>query len=311
MLNEDVEDTDEEDGEGPVRRRTRRVKKEGAVKRGPVKAIRKVETYFHWKGTRRNRPSDKDINVEAQESAPKKQKMRKTPATNTPATKTKVVQPKVVTAKVVTPRVPKPKNDSATDEKERQYLNRIQILESDQRQLKEEQMKMSVAAALHEKELGCEQERGRLNLRLAQENGNTMLFGAAYQSLNNDHLNEGNQQRIQQSMAFAKELLTSGVTFEALGLAQQFMFGGVTPQTAVSNVTTEMFARMSAQHVSQLPTAATFAVLGAPPVQQTNALAPTPTHLLSIGAPAPTNLAIGPAPPNLAVKDEPKNVPKK
>ena len=36
MLNEDVEDTDEEDGEGPVRRRTRRVKKEGAVKRGPV-----------------------------------------------------------------------------------------------------------------------------------------------------------------------------------------------------------------------------------------------------------------------------------
>ena len=88
--------------------------------------------------------------------------MRKTPATNTPATKTKVVQPKVVTAKVVTakvvtPRVPKPKNDSATDEKERQYLNRIQILESDQRQLKEEQMKMSVAAALHEKELGWEQ----------------------------------------------------------------------------------------------------------------------------------------------------------
>lgn len=138
-----------------------------------------------------------------------------------------------------------------------------------------------------------------------------MLFGAAYQSLNNFQLNEGNQQRIQQSMAFAKEILMSGVTFEALGQAQQFMFGGVTTQTAVSNVTTEMFARMSAQHVSQLPTAARFAVLGAPPVQQTNALAPTPTHLLSIGAPPPTNLAIGPALPNLAVKDEPKNVPQK
>ena len=68
---------------------------------------------------------------------------------------------------------------------------------------------------------------------------------------------------------------------------------------------------MSTQHVAQLATEATFAVLGAPPVQQTNALAPTPTHLLSIGAPAPTNLAIGAAPPNLAVKDEPKNVPKK
>ena len=322
VLNEDVEDTDEEDGEGPVRRRygRRKVKKEGAVKRGPVKAIRKVETDCQRKGTRRrNRPSDKDIKVEAQESAPKKQKMRKTPATNTPATKTQVVQPKVVTAKVVTPRVPKPlprtkktlEKDSATEEKERQYLNRIQILESDQRQLKEEQMKMNVAAALHEKELGWEQERGRLNLRLAEENGNTMLFGAAYQSLNNFQLNEGNQQRIQQSMAFAKEILMSGVTFEALGQAQQFMFGGVTTQTAVSNVTTEMFARMSAQHVSQLPTAARFAVLGAPPVQQTNALAPTPTHLLSIGAPAPTNLAIGPAPPNLAVKDEPKNVPQK
>ena len=181
-------------------------------------------------------------------------------------------------------------------------------------------MKSNVAAALHEKELLWQHERGQLNLRLMQETGNTMMFGAAYQRLNNDQLNEGNQQRIQQSMAFARELLTSGVTFEALGLAQQFMFGGATPQTAVSNVTTEMFSRMSTQHVAQLATQATFAVLGAPPVQQTNALAPTPTHLLSIGAPAPTNLAIapaptnlaiGPAPPNLAVKDEPKNVPKK
>ena len=85
-------------------------------------------------------------------------------------------------------------------------------------------------------------------------------------------------------------------------------------------MTTEMFSRMSTQHVAQWATEATFAVLGAPPVQQTNALAPTPTHLLNIGAPAPTNLAIAPAPtnlaiaaapPNLAVKDEPKNVPKR
>ena len=180
-------------------------------------------------------------------------------------------------------------------------------------------MKMSVAAALHEKELLWQQERGRLNLRLMAEAGNTMLFGAAYQRMNNEQLNQGNQQRIQQSMAFAKELVTSGVTFEAFGLAQQFLFGTATPQTAVSNVTTEMFSRMSTQHVAQLATQATFAVLG-PPVQQTNALAPTPTHLLNIGAPAPTNLAIAPAPtnlaigaapPNLAVKDEPKNVPKR
>ena len=153
-----------------------------------------------------------------------------------------------------------------------------------------------------------------------QETGNTMMFGAAYQRLNNEQLNQGNQQRVQQTMTFAKELVTSGVTFEAFGLAQQFLFGAATPQTAVSNVTTEMFSRLSTQHVAQWSTEATFAVLGAPPVQQTNALAPTPTHLLNIGAPAPTNLAmapaptnlaIGAAPPNLAVKDEPKNVPKR
>ena len=96
-------------------------------------------------------------------------------------------------------------------------------------------MKMSVAAALHEKELLWEHEKGQLNLRLMQETGNTMMFGAAYQRLNNEQLNQGNQQRVQQTMTFAKELVTSGVTFEAFGLAQQFLFGAATPQTAVSN----------------------------------------------------------------------------
>ena len=180
--NEDTHETEHEDIDEPEYRepvvgRTKRVKKE-PVGRGPVKAIRKVKTDGQKKGTRRKRANSKDIKVEAQEPAPKKQK-----------TKTKVVPPKVVTAKVVTPRVPKPKNDSATDEKERQYLNRIQILESDQRQLKEEQMKMSVAAALHEKQLVWEHEKGQLNLRLMQETGNTMMFGAAYQRLNNEQLN--------------------------------------------------------------------------------------------------------------------------
>jgi hypothetical protein len=309
---EEVEYTDE-DGEGPVLRQSSRVKKTSWVKKkGPVKAIQKVKRDGRTKGTRKKRANSK---VEAQEEPPlKKQKQT--------ASKTKVVPRKVVTAKVVTPRVQKPKPVSAADAKrepgnvdeKRQYEDRINTLE---REASENETRHKTKEESQKKELEHEIEKNKLNLCLAKEAANTMMFGAAYQRLNNEIQNQDRQHRVQQSMAFAKDVMASGVSFESLSQAQMFLFGAPTPQHAVSNVTNDMFVRLSTQHLGQWATEPTLAVLGATPVQQTNDVASTPTQLLSIGAPAPTNLAVGPAPTNLAiapaptnlaVKDEPKKV---
>jgi len=112
-----------------------------------------------------------------------------------------------------------------------------------------------------------------------------------------------NQDRIQQAMKLAADLKTADLNLSTLSAVSTFMFGSAPVHNPASDVTTEMFSRISTQHVAECATEPTL-FLGARPVQQANALALGSTAAqLSIGAPSST-----PIPQNGPMKDETKNV---